>query len=178
MPYKIANTKDESLEQLKVLIAAFQKQDSVLKTSKYSEAQLRIDFLNPLLKTFGWDVDNEATKTQFLRDVIQEESIDIDEDDSIAKKNPDYTLRIQGSRKLFVEANKVSIDIEKSVKAAFQIRRYGWNANLGISILTNFEKIIVYDCRYKPGVTDDASIARYTAFHFTEFLKYFDTIYD
>ncbi len=86
MAYKIANTKEESLEQLRLLIAAFEKEYVVLKTPKYSEAQLRIDFLNPLLKTFGWDVDNEATKSQFLRDVIQEENIDVEEDDSITKK--------------------------------------------------------------------------------------------
>lgn len=178
MAYKIAKTKEESLEQLKVLIAAFEKEYAVLKTPGYKETPLRIDFINPLLKTFGWDVDNESARSQFLRDVVQEETIDVEEDDAIAKKNPDYTLRIQGSRKLFVEAKKVSIDIEKSAKAAFQTRRYGWNANLGISILTNFEKLVVYDCRYKPVAADDPNVARYSTFHFTDFLKNFDTLYE
>lgn len=179
MAYKITKTKEESFEQLKGLIIAFEKEYPIFRSSKYSEAQLRNDFINPLLQTFGWDVyNNEPSKSQFLRDVIQEESIDIKEDDSIAKKNPDYTLRIQGSRKLFVEAKKVSIDIEKSAASAFQTRRYGWNANLGISILTNFEKLIVYDCRYKPVVSDDSSSARYNTFHFTEFLNHFDEIYE
>lgn len=178
MAYKITKTKEESFEQLKVLIAAFAKEYVIYRTSKYSEAQLRIDFLNPLLQTFGWDINNEATKSQFLRDVVQEETIDVEEEDSIAKKNPDYTLRIQGSRKLFVEAKKVSIDIENSPKAAFQTRRYGWNANLGISILTNFEKLVVYDCRYKPIATDDPNVSRYSIFHFTEFLNHFEKLYD
>lgn len=44
MAYKIAETKEESLEQLKVLIAAFEKEYAALKSPKYSEAQLRIDF--------------------------------------------------------------------------------------------------------------------------------------
>src|SRR5690349_7537778 len=116
MAYLVTRTKEESLQQLTGLIASFEKEYAVLKSAQYSEAQLRIDFLNPLLKTFGWDVDNEAAKTQFLRDVIQEESIDVEEDDTITKKNPDYTLRLQGTRKLFLEAKKVSIDIEKSAK--------------------------------------------------------------
>jgi len=94
MAYKIANTKEESIEQLKHLLAAFEKEHAIYTNSKYSEAQLRIDFINPLLKTFGWDVDNEATKSQFLREIIQEEPIDVEEDDSIAKKNPDYTVRM------------------------------------------------------------------------------------
>jgi hypothetical protein len=175
--YKIAKTKEESLEQLKVLISAFEKEYVVYKSQKYSEAQLRIDFLNPLLKTFGWDVDNEETKSQFLRDVIQEESIDIEEEDSITKKNPDYTLRIQGIRKIFVEAKKVSINIEKANKPAFQTRRYGWNAKLGISILTNFELLAVYDCQFQPKAEDVSSIARYKAFHYSDFISKFDELY-
>ena len=178
MAYQVTRTKEESIEQLKVLVKTFEQEYSSLLSPKYKEAQLRNDFLNPLLKTFGWDVDNESTKTQFLRDVIQEENIDVEEADLLTKKNPDYTLRIQGNRKLFVEAKKTSIDIEKSVKSAFQTKRYGWSANLGVSILTNFEKLIVYDCRYKPTSTDDPSVARYKTFHYTEFLKHFDEIYD
>ncbi len=176
MAYKVTKTKEESLEQLKVLIGAFEKEYAIYKTAKYSEAQLRVDFLNPLLKTFGWDVDNEETKSQFLRDVIQEESIDVEVEDSVTKKNPDYTLRIQGARKFFVEAKKVSIDLDKSNKPAFQTRRYGWNANLGISILTNFETLSVYDCRYKPNVEDAASVARYQSLNYTQFITKFDEL--
>jgi type I restriction-modification system DNA methylase subunit len=177
MAYLVTKTREESFKQLEGLIASFEKEYAVLKAPQYSEAQLRIDFLNPLLKSFGWDVDNEEAKTQFLRDVIQEESIDVEEDDTITKKNPDYTLRIQGNRKLFVEAKKVSIEVEKSPKASFQTRRYGWNANLGISILSNFESLIVYDCRHKPQSIDDPNVARYKNFHYKDFLKEFDTLY-
>jgi type I restriction-modification system DNA methylase subunit len=177
MAYKVTTSKEEGLEQLKVLISAFEKEYAIYKTPKYSEAQLRIDFLNPLLKTFGWDVDNEETKSQFLRDVIQEESIDVEVEDSVTKKNPDYTLRIQGTRKFFVEAKKVSIDLDKSNKPAFQTRRYGWNANLGISILTNFETLSVYDCRNKPNAEDAASVARYKSFYFIDYLSKFDELY-
>jgi type I restriction-modification system DNA methylase subunit len=178
MVYLVTRTREEGLAQLKILIASFEKEHAVLKSSQFIEHQLRNDFLNPLLKTFGWDVENGEGKSQFLRDVIQEEEIDIEVDDAITKKNPDYTLRIQGTRKLFVEAKKVSIDIDKSIKAAFQTRRYGWNANLGISILTNFERLVVYDCRHKPLATDSPNVARYKKFHYTEFVKEFDTLYD
>ncbi|MGN6604509.1 MAG: Eco57I restriction-modification methylase domain-containing protein [Ginsengibacter sp.] len=178
MAYLVQSTKEGSIEQLKELIKAFEKDSAILKAPGYIEAQLRNDFLNPLLKTFGWDVENEKGKTQFLRDVIQEEGIDVEDADEMTKKNPDYTLRIQGSRKLFIEAKRVSVDIDKSPKPAFQTRRYGWNANLGISILTNFERLIVYDCRHKPLPTDDAGVARYRNFHYRNFVKEFDTLYD
>lgn len=177
MAYKVTQSKEESLEQLKVLISAFEREYAIYKTTQYSEAQLRIDFLNPLLKTFGWDVDNEQGKSQFLREVIQEESIDVEEEDVVTKKNPDYTLRIQGIRKLFIEAKKVSIDLDKTNKPAFQTRRYGWNANLGISILTNFEILSIYDCRLKPVVNDSVNTARYKSFHYSQFIVDFDELY-
>lgn len=176
MAYKVAANKNETREQLGGLIDSFKKQYAFFKTAKYSEAQLRIDFLNPLLKSFGWDVDNESAKSQFLRDVVQEESIEVEEADVITKKNPDYTLRILGNRKLFVEAKKVAIDIETSKAAAFQTRRYGWNANLGISVLTNFEKLVVYDCRYKPNNDDEPQTARYKVFHFEQYVSQLDEL--
>lgn len=177
MAYKVTNSKEESIEQLSKLINAYKKEYDIYRSPRYSEAQLRIDFLNPFLKSFGWDVDNEATKSQFLRDVIQEESIDVEDENSITKKNPDYTLRIQGTRKLFIEAKKASIDLDKSNKPAFQIRRYGWNANLGISVLSNFESLSVYDCRTKPNVNDASVVAKYHTFHFSEYLSRFDELY-
>lgn len=140
----------------------------------YNETQLRNDFIDPLLKFLGWDVDNSKGNTYFLRDVIQEESIEIK--DESTKKNPDYTLRINGTRKLFVEAKKPSVDIIKSAKAAFQTRRYGWSANLKISILTNFEHIIIYDCNCKPNEADNEHVARYKAFSFDEYENAFDEI--
>tara|TARA_R110002049_G_scaffold5204_7_gene36560 strand:+ start:922 stop:3993 length:3072 start_codon:yes stop_codon:yes gene_type:complete len=177
MAYKICQNIDECSEQLKVLIDAFGKGYADYKKGTYSEAQLRIDFLNPLLKCFGWDVDNEARKTQLFREVIQEESIDVEEEDKVTKKNPDYTLKQFGQRSLFVEAKKVSINITTEKAPAFQTRRYGWSANLPFSVLTNFENLIFYDCSVKPELENLTSHNRYKTFHFTEFLDNLEEIY-
>lgn len=177
MAYLIAQNIKECKAQLSELVKSFASGITDFKTKNYSEAQLRIDYLNPLLKCFGWDVDNETQKTQYLRDVIQEESIDVREEDKITKKNPDYTLKLYGSRCLFVEAKKASMDITNSDASAFQTRRYGWSGNLGISILTNFEYIIIYDCRFKPSPDDTANVARYKIFHFSDFLNQIEELY-
>lgn len=175
--------KEETLEKVKRLTEAFTAQHHFYKIPAYSEAQLRIDFLNPLLKAFGWDVDNVSGKSAFLRDVIQEESIAVEEEREdegpvLTKKNPDYTLRIGGERKLFVEAKKVSVDVERNPKPAFQTRRYGWNAGLLVSILTNFDKIILYDCRIKPNADDATFVARLSVFSYTDLVEKFDELYD
>lgn len=159
---------------IKELIDKYESdRDNCLK-SGYNETQVRNDFIDPLLKCFGWDVDNTKGKTHFLRDVIQEEYIEVE--DSETKKNPDYTLRVNGSRKLFVEVKKPSVNINNSSKSAFQTRRYGWNANLGISILTNFENLIIYDCRLKPNSTDNEHVARAKVFHYSEYENAFEEI--
>jgi type I restriction-modification system DNA methylase subunit len=156
------------------LVETFHANRSTFLNSAYNELQLRNDFLNPFLEVLGWDVDNVAGKNQFLRDVILEEAIEVEGEAS--KKKPDYTLRIQGQRKLFVEAKKPSIDISRSSRDAFQIRRYGWNANLGISILTNFDKLIIYDCRHKPDARDDERVARVKVFEYTDYVSSFEEI--
>ena len=175
--------KQAAFTQIQALTKAFADQYSYYKTTAYSEAQLRIDFLNPILKAFGWDVDNIEGKSAYLRDVIQEEAITVEEDDAdggstLTKKNPDYTLRVGGERKLFVEAKKVYVDVEGNSKPAFQTRRYGWNAGLLLSILTNFDKIILYDCRIKPAANDPASTARLAVFTFNDLVEKFDEIYE
>ena len=84
-----AQDKIEAIKELGLLTKAFAAQEALYKSSAYKEAQLRNDFINPLLKAFGWDVDNEAGKSQALRDVIQEEELEVEEEDTIKTKNPD-----------------------------------------------------------------------------------------
>lgn len=178
MEFSICRTKQESLAQLKVLVASFADRYDDLKRPEANETILRTDFLNPLLKTFGWDVENNAGHSNYLRDVLQEESIDVDKEEGGTKKNPDYTLRVNGIRQLFVEAKKAAVDITKSSSSCFQIRRYGWNANLAISVLSNFENLAVYDCRHKPDASDVPHVSRHKLFHFSDFIERFDELYE
>lgn len=176
MSYRVVYTKEEGLAQITELVNAFSVGGKAFKSASYNETQFRNDFLDPFLMSFGWDVKNESLKTQFLRDVIQEESISVE--DELSKKSPDYTLRVQGIRKLFVEAKKPFVDVSRSAKSGFQTRRYGWNANLGISVLSNFDKLIVYDCRFKPNAEDDEHVARVCVFDHKNYINDFDQIYD
>lgn len=157
------------------LVEKYRAERASCLRSSYNETQVRNDYINPFLKCLGWDVDNEQGKNQFLRDVIQEEYIEVE--DETSKKNPDYTLRINGTRKLFVEVKKPSVKITTSARAAFQTRRYGWNANLGLSILTNFEHLILFDCRFKPDVSENENVARFgRVFSFEDFVESWEEI--
>ncbi|MCX6382068.1 MAG: N-6 DNA methylase [Armatimonadetes bacterium] len=93
-------------------------------------------------------------------------------------KKPDYTLRVGGERKLFIEAKKPCVSVISSKDAAFQLRRYGWNAGTAVSVLTNFDKLIIYDCRLRPQSDDDANVSRLKVYSYEQFLQRFDEIYD
>ena len=148
-----------------------------LKTSPaYNELQLRNDFLNAFLGALGWDVGNVQGLPQHLREVVVEESIAVEGEQH--KKNPDYTLRAGEERKFFVEAKKPSVNIEKGKLPAFQTRRYGWNAGMAISLLTNFEDLAFYDCHSRPLADDDVAVGRLNLIHFEDYVAQWDTIYD
>jgi hypothetical protein len=104
--------------------------------SDYNETLLRIDFLNPFLAALGWDVENKKQAPQHLREVVHEDTVQVDDtDEKSLNKKPDYAFRVGHERKFFLEAKKPSVAIATNDRAAFQVRRYGWSAQMPISIL-------------------------------------------
>jgi hypothetical protein len=96
-----------------------------------------------------------------------------------ATKAPDYAFRLAGGKRLFfVEAKKPSVAVKEEMQSAYQVRRYGWNAKLAISIITDFEEFSVYDCTRKPKQTDKASVARIEYLTYQEYLTEFDFIWN
>src|SRR6266700_1859166 len=138
------------------LIERFDRNRSAYRSEQYNEARLRIEFLNPLFEALGWDVNNKQGYAEAYKDVIYEDAIKI----GGAIKAPDYCFRIGGTRKFFVEAKKPLINLKDAIDPAFQLRRYAWSAKLPLSILTDFEEFVVYDCRVKPDRDDKATSAR------------------
>src|SRR5437016_11417677 len=138
------------------LVERFERQLDAYKFGQYNETQLRREFLDPLFKTLGWDMDNDQGYAEAYKDVIHEDAIKVGE----ATKAPDYCFRIGGSRKFFLEAKRPSVDIKHDVSPAFQLRRYAWTTKLPLSILSDFEEFAVYDCRVKPDQKDSAAVAR------------------
>ena len=137
------------------LIERFQDNRDVYCSSEYNEAQARIEFIDPLFKALGWDMTNEKGYAEAYKDVIHEDAIKV----GGATKAPDYAFRIGGVRKFFVEAKRPGLNIKEDGDAAYQLRRYAWSAKLPLSILTDFEEFVVYDCRVKASKNKKASQA-------------------
>ena len=153
-------------------VARFAENRDVYCSSEYNEMQLRREFLDPFFKTLGWDIDNEQGYAEAYKDVVHEDSIKVGR----ATKAPDYSFRIGGVRKFFVEAKRPSVGIKNDPDPAYQLRRYAWSAKLPLSILTDFEEFAVYDCRIKPNQNDSASVARVLYIRFDEYENRWDEI--
>ncbi|MEZ4526923.1 MAG: N-6 DNA methylase [Desulfobacterales bacterium] len=159
-------------DRIKKLIEIFDTNLEFYKKSGYKEAQVRVDYLNPLFAELGWDVSNAKGLSEAYREVIHEDSVKT----GGAVKAPDYCFRIGGVRKFFLEAKKPSVNIKEAIHPAYQLRRYGWSANLPVSILTDFEEFAVYDCRVKPAKTDKALHSRILYLKYTDYEKKWDEI--
>src|SRR5713226_2954639 len=154
------------------LIERFDRNAEAYHAAGYNEAQVRQEFINPFFKCLGWDMDNEQGYAEAYKDVIHEDAIKV----GGATKAPDYSFRIGGVRKFFLEAKKPAVNIRDEPAPAYQLRRYAWSAKLSLSILTDFEEFAVYDCRVKPDLTDKASAARTLYFTYAELVSRWDEI--
>ncbi len=158
--------------EIKRLVENFREQIESYKKGKYNETQLRREYLDPFFAALGWDIENKDGYAEAYKDVVHEDAIKV----GGATKAPDYSFRVGGVRKFFVEAKKPSVNIKEDTSPAYQLRRYAWSAKLPISILTDFEEFAVYDCRKTPKPNDKASTGRIFYTTFDKFLEQWDEI--
>ena len=154
------------------LIDRFDRNLDAYTRGVYNETQVRIEFIDPLFIALGWDVRNEQGYAEAYKDVVHEDAIKV----GGITKAPDYSFRIGGGRKFFLEAKKPAVDIKHDIHPAYQLRRYAWSAKLPLSILTDFEELAVYDCRPKPNVGDSAATARVLYLRYTDYADRWDEL--
>ncbi|HPH55388.1 MAG TPA: N-6 DNA methylase, partial [Smithella sp.] len=154
------------------LIERFERNIESYKSNGYNETQVRREFIDPFFEALGWDVNNTAGHAEAYKDVIHEDAVKV----SGVTKAPDYSFRIGGQRKFFVEAKKPSVNLKDAPAAAFQVRRYAWSAKLPLSIVTDFEEFAVYDCRIKPDQKDKSDKARITYYSWRQYADKWDEI--
>jgi len=138
------------------LVERFARNRAQYLNPAYNETQVRREFLDPFFAALGWDVDNTQGFAQQYKDVVHEDAIKV----GLDSRAPDYSFRVGGVRKFFVEAKKPAVNLRDDSAPAFQLRRYAWSAKLPLSILTDFQEFAVYDCRVKPALSDKPSAAR------------------
>lgn len=133
------------------LIETFKANEAHYLSPSYVEARVRQDFIDKLFMALGWDVLHDVQKNPFQQEVKVEKPQR--QEGHQAQKRADYAFYLAPDFKkvqFFVEAKKPSRTLRQNRDDYFQTAKYGWNSQTGISILTDFEEIVMIDCRFRP----------------------------
>jgi len=161
----MGKTLDQGKDEVAKLCQYFATNQQAFRAPGVKEAHVRQSLIDPFFEALGWDVRNTAMVAPQYREVIPEDSLDVEGQ----QKAPDYTFRVGTSPKFYAEAKKCGVNIGADPAPAYQLRRYGWSARVPLSVLTDFEELGAYDCTTRPRPSDKASHARIQYFRFDEY---------
>jgi hypothetical protein len=161
----MSKTFDQGKEEVVKLCQHFTTNRQAFFAPGIKEAHIRQMLIDPFFEALGWDVRSAAMVAPQYREVIPEDSLDVEGQ----QKAPDYTFRVGTLPKFYAEAKKCGVNIGADPGSAYQLRRYGWSAKVALSVLTDFEELGVYDCTLRPHPADKASRARIQYFRFEEY---------
>ncbi len=150
-------------KELADLVERFAKQHHELSRPDYSEAKLRDDYLNPFFEALGWDLRNKAGLIQSKREVEIESPTRI----GSGKKRADYLFRSGGRDRFVCEAKKPSSPLDKG--PIFQAKRYAWNKDVPLAVLSDFEEIKLYIVGSRPD-SEEPAVGEYKTLHFSQYL--------
>ena len=161
----MSKTFDEGHGEVAKLCQYFATNRQAFLAPGVKEAHVRQSLIDPFFEALGWDVRNAALVAPQYREVIPEDSLDVEGQ----LKAPDYAFRVGQTPKFYAEAKKCGVNINADPGPALQLRTYGWSCKLALSILTDFEELAVYDCTSRPRASDKASHARLQYFRCEEY---------
>jgi TaqI-like C-terminal specificity domain/Eco57I restriction-modification methylase/N-6 DNA Methylase len=161
----MGKTFDQGKNDVAKLCRYFETNRQLFLAPGVKEAHIRQSLIDPFFMALGWDVHNQFKTAPQYREVIPEDSLDVEGH----QKAPDYTFRVGSQAKFYAEAKKCGININADPGPAYQLRRYGWSAKVVLSLLTDFDELGVYDCTLRPRPSDKASHARVQYFRSEEY---------
>ena len=139
--------KEIAYNTIAELIEKFEEHHESYNKSDYNKKLTLKDFIDPFFKALGWDINNEPGYAKSFREVIR-------------------------------RGNPCGCPTSKNeIQPAYRIRRYGRNAGMLISIITDFAGFAVYDCTKRPFPTDKPAIARIKYSTCKDYLKEFDFLF-
>jgi hypothetical protein len=199
---KRAEDREAGRSAVAELSARFEENLDYYKSPEFDETSARQRFIDPFFAALGWDVADEQKRGP-LADVVLEVSMrgrhqsaratsaEEAEDERVAEalaakkdpgpvgvRRPDYSFRVGGRTRFLVEAKRPSVEIN-SPRPVYQVKTYGWNANIPVGLLTDFEELLAFDCRYQP-VLSKPQIGLIPEFglDYRTYVKHWDLLWD
>lgn len=91
---------ERSKQEIEELCNRFDTNIDQYMRNDYKEEDVKVEFISPMFKALGWDIDNTQGFSRQFKEVIFEESIAVGD----KTKNPDYTFQIGGQKIFFLES--------------------------------------------------------------------------
>jgi type I restriction-modification system DNA methylase subunit len=149
----ISITFQESHAQVCALIADFREREAFYLSAEYQEAEARQDFIDKFWIALGWDVRHDREKNPYEQEVKVERGVQVV--GGLAQKRADYAFALgpdYRTARFFCEAKKPSVKIREDRDAHFQTHRYGYGSKSKLSVLFDFQELVIVDCRRKPNI--------------------------
>lgn len=168
-------TKGDAKKQLRNLIDRYNALVRNQARRTVSEETVRA-WLNELLGIFGWNVQDTS---QILQERVLDEGLKqkLKSIDSTHTR-PDYILKNGPNIKTFLDAKSLDVNIFAEKEPAFQIRSYGWSANVPCAFISNFEQFSIYETKNVPNPSDDANKYVLHRFSIDDYIEKFDILYE
>jgi hypothetical protein len=150
-------TFDSFQRELARLVEIFGKNLVAYKSGGYDEASLRQEFLNPLFRALGWDIENKAGLIPQRREVVAESRTDTG--------RADYLFRPEGKPRFVCEAKRPA---EELPPHAHQAKGYAWTIGVPLVVLSDFEELNIYIVGGIPK-EDEALVGLWKHYHFRDY---------
>ncbi|MBU0756619.1 MAG: N-6 DNA methylase [Nanoarchaeota archaeon] len=125
--------KETAKEEIRKLIEKYNRLVESGKLKSYNEEMTKKDFILPLFRILGWNV---------------EDGDEVTAEERISGGRVDYAFRIDGIPKLFIEAKALKVDLDK-IEFAEQAINYAWHKGATWAVLTDFEGVKVFNAEWK-----------------------------
>jgi len=156
------NMKELAKTKIQDKIAAY---EALKKSDRYesiSEPETCSKFIKPLFEALGWDTTGER-----ILDEVTEQ------DPAGGLKRVDYAFNINSSPVMYLEAKKLSVDLDDP-SFARQAINYGYSKSVKWVILTDFEGIIVFNSLLKTKRNSERIVLKLS---YTEYLDKLDDLW-
>ena len=150
-------------EKVQELIEKFHGLKDTGLLRKYNEESTKKDFILPLFEALGWNTSNRGRRND-----------SVSAEEQISKGRVDYSFRINGIPKFFLEAKSLKEEnIQDYEKYVTQAIDYSWMKNCSWAVLTNFETVAVFNADWRNAGWRDPNFInnRFFVLHPKDFLS-------
>ena len=155
-------SKEQAKEEVKKLVDKYNRILESGSIKRYKEEDTKAEFIEPLFEALGWDVRNTDNDDEVVRE------------EKISKGRVDYSFRINGIPKFFLEAKALKEDLD-NIKFVEQAVNYSWHKGCTWAVLTDFEAIKIFNAEWKSANPLQAQFGQTLPCQL--FLEKFDTLW-